>query len=119
VEHYAEASGIERAQYVNEQAQARQHFLIHDASPAVLKQEAAWESQQNREAAQREEAERSHNFVMSQQGHYPPLPMVNANGETIDAKYLRRISTIDYPLFKKLVQKHGSGNLTARLRNEN
>jgi hypothetical protein len=119
VDNFAGASGLERAQYASEAAQARQHFLIH-TTPSQLKVEAAYESQQNREAAQREEADRAHKFVVAQQqGLYAPLPAVNGNGETIDAKYLRRISTIDYPLFKRLVQKHGSGQLTSRLRGEN
>jgi hypothetical protein len=116
---WAGASGIERAQYASEAAQARQHFLIHNATPTQLKQEAAYESQTNREAAQREEADRSQRVVLSRQGHYPALPSTNANGEVIDAAYLRKISTINFPLFRALVKKHGSGNLTARLRNEN
>jgi hypothetical protein len=57
--------------------------------------------------------------VLSQQQHYPVLPATNANGEAMDAAYFRRISTINFPLFKQLVKKHGSGNVTARLRGEN
>jgi hypothetical protein len=119
VEHFAGASGIERAQYASEAQAARQKFLINSASPQQLRQEANYETQKNREEFQRAEADRSQKVVLSQQGHYPPLPMINAAGETIDAKYLRKLSTIDYPLFKKLVHKHGSGNLTSRLRGEN
>jgi hypothetical protein len=119
LENWAGASGLERAAFQAEAQAARQHFLIHSATPSQLKQEAAWESQQNREGAQREEADRAHKFVMSQQGHYPPLPSTNENGEVIDAKYLRKISTINMPLFRTLIKKHGSGNLTSRLRNEN
>jgi hypothetical protein len=110
---------LERAKFQDEAARARQKFLINHATPAQLKQEAAYESQVNREAAQREEAGRSQKIVLSQQGHYPTLPSTNANGEVIDAAYLRKLSTINFPLFRALVKKHGSGNLTARLRNEN
>jgi hypothetical protein len=121
VEHFAGASGIERSQYADEQAIARQHFLIHSATPQQLKQEAAWESQQNRVAAQREEATRQHQFVLSQQqGNYPPLPATMAEtGEVIDAKFVRRLSTINYPLFRAWVKKYGVGNLNSRLRGEN
>jgi hypothetical protein len=113
---WAGASGLERAKFQDEAARARQHFLVHNATPTQLKQEAAFESQTNREAAQREEADRSQKIVLSQQGHYRALPSTNANGELIDAAYLRKISTINFPLFRALVKKHGSGNLTARLR---
>jgi hypothetical protein len=116
-EHFAGASGIERAQYAKEAAQARQTFLIKHATPQQLKQEAAYESQVNREQAQREEADRQHQFVsQQQQGLYAVLPAVNANGETMDSKYFRRISTVDYPLFKQLVRKFGSAQITERLR---
>lgn len=114
------ASGVERAKYASELAQARQVFLRNSATPAQLKTEAAYESQMNREAALREQADRSHQFVLSQQqGLYPPLPATNANGEVIDAAYLRKISTVNFPLFKQICKKYGSGNVTSRLRNEN
>jgi hypothetical protein len=82
-----------------------------------LKQEAAYESQVNREQAQREEADHQHQFVsQQQQGLYAPLPAVNSSGETMDSKYFRRISTVDYALFKQLVRKFGSAQITERLR---
>ena len=82
-----------------------------------MKQEAAWESQQSREAAQREEADRQHKFVSQQQaGLYSPLPTHNAQGEALDGKYFKRISTLDYQLFKAMVRKHGSAQITERLR---
>jgi hypothetical protein len=118
-EHYAGASQIERAQYAHEAAQARQTFLTNNATPSQLKAEAAFQSQTEHDAAVQAEADRSHQFVLSQQQHYPALPSTNANGEAIDAAYLRKISTINFPLFKQLVKKHGSGNVTARLRGEN
>jgi hypothetical protein len=117
VEQFAGASGIERTQYANEQAQSRQHFLIHNASPQQLKQEAAFESQQNRKAAQRDEADRQHQFVsQAQAGLYSPLPTHNQAGELMDSRYFRRISTLDYQLFKSLVKKFGSAQITERLR---
>jgi hypothetical protein len=120
LENWAGASGIERAAFQAEAAQARQIFLIKHATPQQLKQEAAYESQVNREQAQREEADRQHKFVsQAQAGLYAVLPAVNANGETMDAKYFRRISTVDYPLFKQLVRKFGSAAVTSRLRGEN
>jgi len=114
---WAGASGLERAAFQAEAAQARQTFLIKHATPQQLKQEAAYESQVNREQAQREEADRQHNFVaQQQQGLYAVLPAINANGETMDSKYFRRLSTVDYPLFKQLVRKFGSAQITERLR---
>jgi hypothetical protein len=119
LENFAGASQIERAQYAHESAQARQKFLINDATPSELKAEAAYQSQTEHDAAIQGESERRHQFILSQQQHYPALPATNGNGETIDAAYLRKLSTINYPLFKRLVQKHGSGNVTSRLRGEN
>jgi hypothetical protein len=71
------------------------------------------------DAAVQAEADRSHQFVLSQQQHYPSLPVTNANGEALDAAYFRKISSINFPLFKQLVKKFGSGNVTSRLRGEN
>jgi hypothetical protein len=82
-------------------------------------EEAAYQSQTEQDAAIQGESERRQQFVLSQQQHYPALPATNGNRETIDAAYLRKLSTINYPLFKRLVQKHGSGNVTSRLRGEN
>jgi hypothetical protein len=119
LENFAGASQIERTQYAHEAAQARQKFLIHDATPSELKAEAAYQSQTEHDAAVQAESERRHQFILSQQQHYPALPTTNGNGETIDAAYLRKLSAVNYPLFKRLVQKHGSGNVTSRLRGEN
>jgi hypothetical protein len=113
------ASGIERAKYMEEAAHARQKFLINHATPDQLKAEARFQSASERETAIQAEAKRSHEFVLSQQGHYPPLPQTNQNGEVIDASYLRKISTINFPLFKQICKKHGSGAVTARLRGQN
>ena len=118
-EKFAQASEEEAAAYAHEVAQARQKFLIHDATISELKAEAAYQSQTEHDAAVQAESERRHQFVLGQQQHYPALPATNGNGETIDAAYLRKLSTINYPLFKRLVQKHGSGNVTSRLRGEN
>jgi hypothetical protein len=119
IENFASASQIEKAQYAHEAAQTRQNFLIHDATPSELKAEVAYQSQTEHDAAIQGESERRHQFVLSQQQHYPALPATNGNGETIDGAYLRKLSTVDYALFKRLVQKHGSGNVTSRLRGEN
>jgi hypothetical protein len=111
------ASGIERARFQEDAVKARQQFLIHQATPAQLKEEAAYESQTSRELAQREEADRQHQFVSAQQrGLYPPLPSINGNGEVMDAKYFRRISTVEHNLFKALVRRHGTSQITERLR---
>jgi hypothetical protein len=120
IENFAGASQIERAQYAHEAAQARQKFLIHDATPSQLKAEAAYQSATERDVAVKAEADRRHQFVSDQQrGLYPPLPTVNGNGEEMDSKYFRRISTIDYSLFKTLVKRYGSSQITSRLRGEN
>ncbi len=95
IENFAGASQIERAQYAHEAAQARQKILIHDATPSELKAEAAYESRTNHDAAVQAEADRRHQFVSDQQrGLYTPLPAVNGNGEAMDSKYFRRISTV-------------------------
>jgi hypothetical protein len=119
LEIFAGASQVEKVQYAQEAAEARQRFLIHDATPIELKAEAAYQSQTEHDAAVQAESERRHQFILSQQQNYPALPTTNGNGETIDAAYLRKLSTVNYPLFKRLVQKHGSGNVTSRLRGEN
>jgi IS66 Orf2 like protein len=121
VEHFAGASGIERNQYANEQALARQKFLINSASPQQLRQEANYETRKNREEFQRAEADRQHQVSSQQQsGMFPPLPATHAeSGETIDARWLRKTSTINFELFKKLCKRHGSAAVTSRLRGEN
>ena len=120
VENFAGASGIEKALYAGEQAQARQHFLIHDATPTQLRQEANWEPQQNREAFQRAELDRQHQVSSQQQsGMFPPLPAIHAEtGEAIDARWLRKTSTINLELFKRLCRRHGSAAVTERLRQQ-
>jgi hypothetical protein len=114
------ASGIERAKYANEAALARQKFLINSATPSELKAEAAYESQMNREAFRRAEADRQHQVSSQQQdGMFPPLPAIHAEtGETIDAHWLRKMSTIKFDLFKRLCRKHGSSAINSRLRGE-
>ncbi len=120
LENWAGASGLERAAFQAEAAQARQTFLINHATPDQLKAEARYQSATEHDAAVQAEADRRHQFVLSQQqGHYAALPSTNADGDVIDAAYLRKISTINFPLFKQLVKKHGAGNITSRLRGEN
>jgi hypothetical protein len=117
LENWAGASGLERASFQAQAAQERQTYLITTASPSALRAEAAYESQVNREAAQREEATRQHNFVARQQaGLYSPLPTHNQAGEIMDSKYFRRLSTLNYPLFRQLVRKFGTSQITERLR---
>jgi hypothetical protein len=120
IENFSGASGVERATRQEEAARTRQHFLIHEASPTQLKQEAAWESQQNRAAAVQAEADRQHQVSSQQQqqsGMFPPLPAFHAEtGENIDARWLRKTSTINFELFKKLCRKHGSAAINERLR---
>jgi hypothetical protein len=118
---WAGASGLERAKFQAEAQAARQYFLIHDASPTQLRQESIYESQVNREATRRKEADRQHQVSSQQQsGMFPPLPATHAEtGETIDARWLRKTSTINFELFKKLCKRHGSAAVTSRLRGEN
>jgi hypothetical protein len=117
LEAWAGASGLERAKFQAEATQARRHFLIHSATPQQLKQEAAWESQQNRAAAVQAEADRAHNFVaQAQAGLYSPLPTHKQAGELMDAKYFRRLSTVDFAAFKLAVKKWGTAQITEVLR---
>jgi hypothetical protein len=116
-ENFAGASGIERARYAAEAATARQHFLIHSATPQQLKEEARFQSAIEREIAVKAEADRQHQFVsQQQQGLYSTLPSHNQAGELMDSKYFRRLSTVDYPAFKLLVRKYGSAQITEVLR---
>jgi hypothetical protein len=117
LENWAGASGLERAAFQAEAAQTRQTFLIKHASPAELKAEAQYQSATEREQAQREEADRQHQFVsQAQQGLYATLPTHNQAGEVMDSRYFRRLSTLDYVLFKQLVRKFGTAQITERLR---
>jgi hypothetical protein len=87
------------------------------ASPSELRNEAKYQSATEREAFQRAEADRQHQFVaQAQAGLYSPLPTHNANGEVMDGKYFKRISTLDYALFKQLCKKFGTAQITERLR---
>ncbi len=120
IEHWAGASEVERQRFQAEVALARQKHLIHNATPDELKAEANYQFQSEHAAAVREDAERREKFVAeAQRGLYPPLPAVNGRGEPMDAANFRKISTVDYPLFKALVKRHGSSQITARLRGEN
>jgi hypothetical protein len=117
VEHYAGASGIKRAQYANQAAQARQVFLRNHATPTQLRAEAKYQSATEREIAVKAEADRQHQYVLSQQqGLYPILPTHNETGEALDARYFRRLSTLDFKLFKVLVKRFGTSQITERLR---
>jgi hypothetical protein len=123
VEHFAGASGIERSQYADEQAHARQKFLINSASSTQLRDEARFQSATDREIFLKAEADRQHQVSLSRQqqsGMFPPLPATHAEtGVTIDARWLRKTSTINFELFKKLCKRHGSAAVTSRLRGEN
>lgn len=120
IEHWACASEIERQRFQAEAAQARQKYLVNSASPDELKAEANYQFQTEHAAAVKEDAERREKFVAdAQRGLYPILPTVNARGEPMDAAYFRKISTVDYQLFRALVKRHGSAQITARLRGEN
>jgi hypothetical protein len=52
----------------------------------------------------------------AQAGLYSPLPTHNEAGEVMDSRYFRRLSTLDYALFKQLVRKFGTAQITERLR---
>src|SRR5262249_39508780 len=113
-------SEVERQRFQAEAAQARQDYLIHRATPGELKAEANYQFQTEHTAAVKADAERREKFVAdAQRGLYPLLPTVNGRGETMNAAYLRKISTVDYQLFKALVNRHGTAQVTARLRGEN
>jgi hypothetical protein len=105
LDSWAGASGLERAAFQAQAAQARQTFLIKHTTPQQLKQESAYESQVNRDVAQRAEADRQYQFVSQQQGLYSPLPTHNANGEEMNSRYLRRLSTVDFAAFKIAAKK--------------
>jgi hypothetical protein len=117
IENFAGASGIERNQYANEQARARQKFLINSATPQQVREEARFQSATERQEFQRAEADRQHQFVsQAQAGLYSPLPTHNEAGVVMDSRYFRRLSTLDYALFKQLVRKFGTAQITERLR---
>jgi len=117
LESFVGASGIERAKFQEEAARARQHFLIHEASPQQLREESRFQSATEREIAIKAESDRQHQFVSQQQaGLYSPLPTHNANGEALDGKYFKRLSTLDFAAFKIAVKKWGTAQITERLR---
>lgn len=117
LENFAGESGIERAARQAQQAQERQTYLIKTASPSELRNEAKYQSATEREIALKAESDRQHAFVsQAQAGLYSPLPSHNQAGEAMDAKYFRRLSTLDYPLFRQLVKKFGTSQITERLR---
>jgi len=119
LENWAGASGLERAAFQAEAAQARQKFLINSASPSELSNEAKYQSVTEREAFQRAEAERSHKFVLAQQqqsGQYPPLPAADENGTVIDSRYVKRLSTLDFARFKAMCKRYGTAQITEVLR---
>jgi hypothetical protein len=119
LEHFAGASQVELQQYKSEADAAHKKWMVHNATPSELEATARYETQIQHDAAVQADAERRHQFVLSQQQHYPALPSTNSNGEVMVAAYFRKISTINFPLFKQLVKKCGSGNVTSRLRGEN
>ena len=117
LENWAGCSGLERAAFQAQAAQERQTFLIKNASPQQLREEARFQSATEREIFLKAEADRQHAFVaQAQQGLYSPLPTHNQAGEILDAKYFRRISTLDYALFRQLCKKFGTAQITERLR---
>ena len=117
LENWAGCSGLERAAFQAQAAQERQTFLIKNASPQQLKEEARFQSATEREIFLKAEADKQHAFVSRQQaGLYSILPTHNEAGEILDARYFRRISTLDYVLFKKLCKKFGTSQITERLR---
>jgi hypothetical protein len=117
VEHFAGASGIERNQYASEAQAARQHFLRHEASPQQLREEARFQSATEREIAIKAEADRAHQFVsQAQAGLYSPLPATDENGTVIDSRYIKKLSTLDYPRFRAWVKKYGTAQITEVLR---
>ena len=119
-EQWAGASEVERQKFKADAAQARQKYLINNATPDELKAEARYQFQSEHAAAVQNDAARRERFVAeAQHGLYPVLPAVNGRGESMDAGYFRRISTTDYNLFKALVKRHGSAQITSRLRGEN
>jgi hypothetical protein len=119
LENYARASQAEETAYAKEAARTRQEYLIHHATPDELKAEARFQSQTEHAAAVQADAARREEFVADQQrGLYPRLPLVNGCGERMDAGYFRKISTTDYQLFRALVRRHGTNQITSRLRGE-
>lgn len=120
-ENWAGASQVELTKFRDEAAVARQKWLINSASPSELRNEARYQSATDRAEFQRVEADRRHQVSSQQQaGTFPPLPMVHAEtNETIDAKWLRKTSTVNFELFKKLCRRHGSAAIDSRLRGEN
>jgi hypothetical protein len=114
---WAGASGLERAAFQAEAQATRQKFLINSASPSELKAEAVYQSQTERAVAVKAEADRQHQYVsQQQQGLYPILPTHSETGEALDARYFHRLSTLNFKLFKKLVKRYGTAQITEVLR---
>jgi hypothetical protein len=121
LENWAGASQVELQRFQAEAAHARQKFLINQATPSELRAEAKFQSATERELFVKAEADRQHQYVLSQQqqsGQYQPLPATDENGNVIDSRYIKKLSTIDFPRFRAMVKRFGSGSVTQRLRGE-
>jgi hypothetical protein len=121
LENWAGASGLERAAFQAQAAQERQTFLIKNASPQQLREEARFQSATEREIFLKAEADRQHAYVLQiqkQSGNYQELPSTDENGTVIDSRYIKKLSTIDLPRFKAMCKRYGTSSITQRLRGE-
>jgi len=104
-------AGWDREDYVK-----KVNFLRNEASPSELRAAAKAEAQQTTQQRHQEQANHSHNITSQmQQGNYLPLPTHWVDGTPIDRRWLIQTSNRNYPLFRELVKRHGSAQITSRI----
>jgi hypothetical protein len=115
----AVASPSELSRYSREAAEARQDFLINQATPEQLVQAARQESEQRRIQAQREEDQRQ--IAAREQKDaafgFTSIPEFNqTTGEKLDGAYFIKLSNTNISAFRQAIRRWGAANVTARIR---
>ncbi|MGA2814357.1 MAG: hypothetical protein ABSG16_23410 [Candidatus Acidiferrum sp.] len=112
-------SDVEQEQYAQEAIKAHNDYL-KNASPEELRRIIRQQADERRAAAlqthvQQQDAARE---AREANAGFPPIPQVAADGTVLDSAYFIRLSNTNLDLYKQFMRKHGSSNLTARLRGE-
>lgn len=113
----APASQQELAQYAQDAAEARQEWLVNQASPAELREAANRESEQLRVQAQRQQVEaqvQAREQIDAQQG-YQALPTETNDGQKIDRAYLLKLADTNIKQYKLFCNRYGFAAVTARI----
>ena len=106
------------AEWTREDELARAKHLRDHASPSELRR--AVREQGVKTAAQnaQTESKERESVTAQMQAGYPSLPARWIDGSVIDRRWLIQISNKNYPLFRDIVKRFGSANVTARIQGE-